>query len=134
MPLSAHCLIVEKGTWKLPYNRTIFAESYTSTFTDRMGSWTAKDQTGLITSKSTKLTLPIIKCTTLFYIVSRFNTLRIASKRYIEAYYDPTLVPNGYWDQTLDHFPWSIPPSSRSFWLAFWLELYMVILEVQSVQ
>eukprot|EP00978_Attheya_sp_CCMP212_P019421 scaffold54421_cov57-Attheya_sp.AAC.1 len=30
----------------------------------------------------------------------------------------------------MDHFPWSIPPSSRSFWLAFWLEEYMVILEV----
>eukprot|EP00978_Attheya_sp_CCMP212_P041740 scaffold243321_cov46-Attheya_sp.AAC.1 len=50
MPLSVHCLIVEKGTWKLPDNRTIFAESYTSTVTDRMASWTGEDQTASISS------------------------------------------------------------------------------------
>jgi hypothetical protein len=61
----------------------------------------------------------------------RFNTLHIASKRYIDAYYyDPILVPNGCLDQKMDHFPWSIPPTSCSFWLAFWLEYIMVILEV----
>eukprot|EP00978_Attheya_sp_CCMP212_P037550 scaffold178216_cov41-Attheya_sp.AAC.1 len=51
MPLSVHCLIVEKGTWKLPDNRTIFAESYTSTVTDHYkGSWTGEDQTASISS------------------------------------------------------------------------------------
>jgi hypothetical protein len=47
--------------------------------------------------------LPIIKCTTLFYSVLRCNTLHITSKRHVDAYLDPTLVPNGCWDQKLDH-------------------------------
>eukprot|EP00978_Attheya_sp_CCMP212_P039913 scaffold212316_cov71-Attheya_sp.AAC.1 len=34
---SVLCLIVEKTTWKLPENRTILAESYTSTVTDYQG-------------------------------------------------------------------------------------------------
>jgi hypothetical protein len=44
-PRSVNCLIVEKGTWKLSDNRTILAESYTSTVTDHLGSWTGEDQT-----------------------------------------------------------------------------------------
>ena len=48
--------------------------------------------------------LQITKKTTCFFSVSRFNTLRIISKRYVEVYSDPTLVPNGCWDQKLDHF------------------------------
>ena len=48
--------------------------------------------------------LQITKRTTCFFSVSRFNTLRIISKRYVEVYSDPTLVPNGCWDQKLDHF------------------------------
>ena len=48
--------------------------------------------------------LQITKRTTCFLSVLRFNTLRIISKRYVEVYSDPTLVPNGCWDQKLDHF------------------------------
>ena len=77
---------------------------------------------GLIKSKMSKLTLPIIKCTSLFYSVSCFNTLLIASKRNIDAYYHPTLDPNGYWDQKIGLFPLVCSScSSRSFLLAFWL-------------
>eukprot|EP00978_Attheya_sp_CCMP212_P028469 scaffold98355_cov39-Attheya_sp.AAC.1 len=55
-PRSVHCLIVEKGTWKLPDNRTILAESYTSTVTDLgalsdpLASWIGEDQTASISS------------------------------------------------------------------------------------
>ena len=48
--------------------------------------------------------LQITKKTTCFFSVSRFNTLRIISKRYVEVYSDPTLVSNGCWVQKLDHF------------------------------
>eukprot|EP00978_Attheya_sp_CCMP212_P039897 scaffold212008_cov56-Attheya_sp.AAC.3 len=49
-PRSVNCLIVEKGTWKLPDNRKILAESYTSTITDHLGSWTGEEQTTSISS------------------------------------------------------------------------------------
>jgi hypothetical protein len=75
---------------------------------------------GLIDSNISKLTLPIIKFTTTFYSVSRFKILSIAYKGYAKAQLDPTLVPNGCWDQKMHHFLWSVPPSSCScFWLAF---------------
>jgi hypothetical protein len=51
------------------------------------------------------------------------NVLKICVshlKRDIEAHLGPTLVPNGCWDQKIDHFPyWSVPPSSRSFLVSF---------------
>jgi hypothetical protein len=49
-PRSVHCLIVERGTWKLPDNRTILAESFTSTVTASRGKWngTGEDQTAFI--------------------------------------------------------------------------------------
>jgi hypothetical protein len=37
----------------------------------------------------------------------------------LETHLGPTLVPNGCWDQKIDHFPWSVPPSSRSFLVNF---------------
>jgi hypothetical protein len=50
-PRSVDCLIVEKGTWKLPDNRTILAESYTSTVTDSFAtSWNGEDRTASISS------------------------------------------------------------------------------------
>jgi hypothetical protein len=47
---------------------------------------------------------------------TEFNALKnyVSPLRYKEAHLGPTLVPNGCWDQKIDHFPWSVPPSSRS--------------------
>jgi hypothetical protein len=46
----------------------------------------------------------IITFTIIFSIVSCFNNLLIASKRHIDAHYDPTSVPNGCWGQKMHHF------------------------------
>jgi hypothetical protein len=62
---------------------------------------------GLINSNNTKLTLPIIIYASIFYSFSWFDTLCIACKRHVEAHYDQTWVPNGCWDQKMDHFLWS---------------------------
>ena len=73
------------------------------------GCWNQKMDhfLGLINSNNTKLTLPIIIYTSIFYSFLWFNTLCISSKRHIEAHYDLTWVPNKCWNLKMNHFPWS---------------------------
>jgi hypothetical protein len=40
-----HCVIVEEGAWKLPDGRLIESKKYSSTVTDRKGSWSGQVQT-----------------------------------------------------------------------------------------
>jgi hypothetical protein len=75
-----------------------------------------------------KIILPIIKLTTIFNSLSRLTTLRIAFERYYGVYLNPTLVPNGCWDQKMDHIP--LVHSSlllAHFWLGFWLSSHSLL-------
>jgi hypothetical protein len=42
---NVHCVVVEKGSWRLPDGRKIEANKYSSTVTDRKGAWQGQPQT-----------------------------------------------------------------------------------------
>lgn len=50
---NVHCLVAEKGSWKLPDGRKFEAQSYKSTVTDHKSQWVGQKQTYLNSYEST---------------------------------------------------------------------------------